>query len=268
VIFGGGRAALWLGCLILVSGAFAPVRAADNLRFSRDTFTFANSTVFDYHEGVAKLRHESGIQKERTPRYTRRCFVMCRTVLQFKKFARFDPRGKPLDDEQLAQRIRSLARHAAWQPPLPDAQRVVFPGYKNVRELSHARGWVLQKNIGLGWPTYVRIGNYRMVYKHSLKYQSHMHDELNATLGRGELFVAFLSDFPTLHINHAVLVYGRKNSMSANGVDRYNTYDPNHPDGPRELIWLPDKQQFNFEKDEEFVGGFARVYRVYGHPLQ
>ena len=244
------------------------MRAADKFRFDRDTLGFTNSTVFEYHEGVASLRRSSGIEKERTPKYTRRCFVMCRTTLQFQKFARFDPNAKPLDDRELAQRIRSLTRHQAWQAPLPNSERVVFPGYRNLRELSQKRGWVLQKNIGLGWPTYVRIGNYRMFYNHSRKYQKKMHDHLNSALDRGELFVAYLSDFPILHINHAVLVYGRKRSVAGDAAERYNCYDPNHPDGPRELAWLADKQVFNFEKDQEFVGGFARIFQVYGKPLQ
>lgn len=256
---------LWLGCATLGFVFVTPVRGAGNFKFDRDTLAFANSTVFDYHEGKARLRRAS--DKEKAPRYTRRCFVMCRTVVQFQKFARFAPGERRLDDDQLANRIRQLAKHAVWQPALPKEQRVVFPGYRNVRELSHERGWVLQKNIGLGWPTYARVGNYRMVFLHSVNYQKKMHEELNAALNRGELFVAFLSDFPILHINHAVMVYQRKSS-SRDGVDRYNTYDPNHPDGPRELVWLPDKQEFNFEKDEEFVGGFTRVFRVYNRPLQ
>ncbi len=243
-----------------------PVRGANAFNFDRDTLAFANSTVFDYHQGKARLRKAS--DKESTPRYTRRCFVMCRTTVQFQKFARFDPRATPLNDEDLAKRIRQLTKHAPWQEALPPDQRVVFPGYRNLRELSHKRGWVLQKNIGLGWPTYVRIGNYRMVYKHSKDYQAYQHDEIEKALTNGQLFVAFLSDFPTLHINHAVMVYGRKRSSPNDKVVRYNTYDPNHPDGPRELTWFPERRVFEFEKDEEFVGGFARVFQVYGKPLQ
>ena len=87
---------------------------------------------------------------------------------------------------------------------------------------------------------------------------------IEAALKRGELFVAYLSDYPTLHINHAVLVYAHKGSHS----DRYLTYDPNHPDGPRELKWIPGKRAFDFQKDEEFVGGFTRVFQVYGKPWQ
>ncbi len=33
-----------------------------------------------------------------TRRIHRRCFVLCRTAMQFRKFARFDPKGAPLDD--------------------------------------------------------------------------------------------------------------------------------------------------------------------------
>lgn len=259
-------AIVWLACA-LVSSAASPAQPSD-FKFDRDTLAFANSTVFEYHQGVARLRPVSGIAKERTPRYTRRCFVMCRTVVQFTKFARFEPRGRPLTDTELAQRIRAVTRHGVYQPALPLEKRVVFPGYRNLRELSHDRGWVMQKNIGLGWPTYLRIGNYRMVYNHSKSYQWKQHEEMNRALNRGELFVAFLSDFPILHINHAVMVYQKKPSPPNETTERYNTYDPNHPDGPRELIWYPDKREFSFEKDEEFVGGFARVFHVYGRPLQ
>jgi hypothetical protein len=173
-----------------------------------------------------------------------------------------------LNDAELAHRVRQVTRHAPYEQALAPAQRVVIPGYKSLRQLSEKRGWVLQKNIGLGWPTYFRIGNYRMFYKHSPSYQAKTHEQLNATLGRGELFIAYLSDFPTLHINHAVLVYERKSPSRKDKADRYNCYDPNHPDGPRELVWFPDKQVFNFEKDQEFAGGFTRVFQVYGRPLQ
>jgi len=261
-----GRAALWLGCAIFFGGTFAAWAAAPDFKFNRDTLAFENSTVFEYNEGVPQLRRNDPGKKQ--PRYTRRCFTMCRTVVQFQKFARFDPRAKPLDDEELAHRVRLVTRNAAWREAAPKAERTVIPGYANLRQLSEKRGLVLQKNIGLGWPTYVRIGNYRMFYKHGRDYQQREHELLNAALANGELFVAYLSDFPTLHINHAVLVYNRKPSKSGGKVERYDCYDPNHADGPRELTWFKDKREFNFEKDQEFVGGFARVFQVYAHPLQ
>jgi hypothetical protein len=168
--------------------------------------------------------------------------------------------------------------HAAYQPN----ERIVFPGYANVRQLSRARMRVLQENIGLGWPTYLRVGNARMVFQHSRGYQEETERRMAQAVDRGELFIGFLSDFPTLHINHAVLVYGRADS--ANGrrahaaratrsttparTKLYLCYDPNHPESPRHLTWFADKGEFAFEKDPEFAGGFTRVYQVYGAPLQ
>ena len=83
----------------------------------------------------------------------------------------------------------------------------------------------------------------------------------------GELFIGYLCTFPRLSINHAVLVYSKKLEGST-GMDRYLVYDPNHPDGPRELTWSQRDHAFTFQKDWDFVGGFVRVYQVYGKPLQ
>src|SRR5205085_1060731 len=174
--------ALLLGCPC--ASAFTPP-----LHFEKDTVGFANMTVFEYQNGIARVRRgESAKQK----RYTRRCFVLCRTTMQFKKFARFDPHAPPLSDEDLAKRIRQVTHHAAWHDPLPEEQRVVFP------------------------------------------------------------------------------VFAKKPKKPGNSTDtdRYVVYDPNHPDGPRELTWSQTVRSFAYQKDWDFVGGNVRVYQVYGMPLQ
>ena len=188
--------------------------------------------------------------------------------MQFRKFARFDSRGSTLDDRELAKRIRAVTRRAAWREPLAENQRIVFPGYANLRAMSKARGRVLQENVGLGWPSYLRPGNFRMFYEHGSNYQETTHAILDAALDRGELFIAYLSTFPSLTINHAILVYARKQDRSGNKIERYLVYDPNHPEASRELSWSPRERAFSFQKDWDFVGGFVRVYQVYGKPLQ
>ena len=85
--------------------------------------------------------------------------------MQFKKFARFDPHGAPLDDTTFAARIRAVTHRAAWTEPLPKDQRIVFPGYKDLREMSEARRELLQLNIGHGWPSYFRPSNARMMFQ-------------------------------------------------------------------------------------------------------
>lgn len=52
--------------------------------------------------------------------------------------------------------------------------------------------------MGLGWPTYFRIGNWRMFGLHSRGYQAIEQTEMEDALGRGEFFVAYLSSFPSL----------------------------------------------------------------------
>src|SRR6266550_8396268 len=129
-----GKSMGWLGVFAVVTLAHAR-DATSAFRFDRDTFAFANQTVFEYHEGHASLRRPSATKRDT---YNRHCFVMARTAMQFKKFARFEPRSTPLDGGSLADRIRALTRQAAWTEPLPENQRIVFPGYKAMKEMSKA----------------------------------------------------------------------------------------------------------------------------------
>lgn len=248
----------------MLLGTGVAFSASPPFRFDRDTFAFANMTVFQYENGVAHLRRG---EDARQRRYTRRCFVLSRTAMQFRKFARFDPHLPPLNDRELATRIRMVTTRAAWKPPLPEDQKVVFPGYADLRQMSEARGLILQENAGKGWPTYWRPGNYRMIFEPGISYQEETHKNLNAALGRGDLFVGYLTTFPNFSINHAVLVYTRKPGSSS-GIDRYLVYDSNHPDKPRELWWSEREHTFGYEKDWDFVGGHIRVYQIYGKPLQ
>src|SRR4029077_9150111 len=96
--------------------------------------------------------------------------------------AAFDAEGRrkaPLDDAALAARVRDLTRHAAWAKPLPENQRIVFPGYKDLKEMSKARRELVQLNIGHGWPSYFRIGNARMIFQDGTGYQEKTHARLN-----------------------------------------------------------------------------------------
>ena len=255
--------AWWLGAFAAVAFARADT-ATTEFRFDRDTFAFANQTVFEYHEGHASLRKSSATRKDA---YNRHCFVMSRTALQFKKFARFEPRSTPLDDESLAARIRAVTRQPTWTDPLPANQRIVFPGYKDLKEMSKARRELVQLNIGHGWPSYFRMSNARMIFQDGTSYQERTHAQLNAALARGELFVAFLTTYPRFSINHSVLIYKLKSS-SPNPGDHYLVYDPNHPESPRDLTWSARDRAFSFQKDWDFIGGYVRVYRVYAKPLQ
>jgi hypothetical protein len=161
-----------------------------------------------------------------------------------------------------------VTRQAAWTEPLPENQRIVFPGYKDLKEMSKAHRELVQLNIGHGWPSYFRMSNARMLFQDGTGYQERTHAYLNAALARGELFVAFLTTYPRFSINHSILIYKLKSSSPNPGVDHYLVYDPNHPESPRELTWSAHDRAFSYQKDWDFVGGLVRVYQVYGKPLQ
>ena len=249
--------------IIFVAFSNAQAGSADGFNYKRDTLSFANWTVFSYENGrIVSHKNQFGHH------YSRRCFVMTRTVAQFYKFARFEPKVARVDDRELTKRVRDVTRRQPWHDPLPAEKRVVIPGYSNLRELSQAKTPLMQGNIGVGWVVYLRPGNARMFFEHSKEYQEKTHRLLEESLARDEFFIAYLSDYPILHINHSVLVYKHDRARSADGNDYYLVYDPNHPDRPRHLKWLAAKQEFDFEKDQEFAGGFTRVFQVYGKALQ
>jgi hypothetical protein len=259
---GGCRSCGWVAAIFL-SVASAHAGSADGFNYNRDTLSFANWTVFSYENGkIVSHKNQYGHH------YSRRCFVMTRAVEQFYKFARFEPNAPRVGDRELTKRIRNITRRPPWHDPLPFQKRIVIPGYSNLRQLSQANESLMQRNIGLGWVVYLRPGNVRMFYLHDKKYQEKTHRLVEEALARQEFFIAYLSDFPILHINHSVLVYKHDKPRGADGTDHYLVYDPNHPERPRHLEWLPAKREFSYEKDNEFAGGFTRVFQVYGKALQ
>ena len=248
---------------IFVAATSVQAGSADGFNYNRDTLSFANWTVFTYENGrIVSHKNQFGHH------YSRRCFVMTRAVEQFYKFARFEPSAPKLDDNELHKRIRAITRKPPWHDPLAPEKRIVIPGYRNLRELSTAKTLLLQQNIGLGWVVYLRLGNVRMFYLHDKRYQEKTHRLLEQTLANREFFIAYLSDFPILHINHSVLVYKHSTPRSPDGSDHYLVYDPNHPEAPRHLEWHPAKREFSYQKDREFAGGFTRVFQIYGKALQ
>ena len=249
--------------VLCVAISTASAGSADGFNYNRDTLSFANWTVFSYENGrIVSHKNQYGHH------YSRRCFVMPRAVEQFYKFARFEPKAPRVDDRELTKRVRNITRRPPWHDPLPFEKRIVIPGYSNLRQLSQEKMSLMQGNIGLGWVVYLRPGNVRMFYLHDKNYQEKTHRLLEETLAHQEFFIAYLSDFPILHINHSVLVYNHDKPRSTDGTDHYLVYDPNHPERPRHLEWLPAKREFSYEKDNEFAGGFTRVFQVYGKALQ
>ncbi len=236
-------------------------RGKEGWRWERDRFAFANETVWNYE-------HEENPSRKDRKRvgYTRRCFVMARGALQFYKFARFDPCGEKLSDKALARRVREVARIPVWKKARTSEERVVFSGYGSLKKLSEERGEILRRHLGLGWPTYFRIANVWMPFPVTRGHQQRVADRLWDRLQKEKIGgVLWLIRFPSLAINHAVLVYAGE-KMKDGYV--FRVYDPNYADRSLELRFEASRRVFVFPKTFYFRGGEVTVRETYGSPWQ
>jgi hypothetical protein len=249
--------------LVMISAGCASVQptagAGQPFDFQHDTFAYANELVFNYQNGV----HTPDVKpQEREHSYTRRCFIMAAGVVQFWKHARFEPQAPPVSTEELARRIRDVRDRAAWWPSEPPDQRVAFPGFANLHELSEREGRLLRANMGAGWTTYFHLRKFPMPFKPSPEDEGHLCDNLQSWLHQGHPMVVWLYNFPELNINHAVTVFEEIAATQPRQVI-FHVYDPNYTDAPRTLTFDRTAQVFSYEKTFYFSGGPVHVRRMY-----
>ena len=232
-------------------------------RYDTDSFSFANETVWNYVNG--SVQSESSRPPTEKRDYTRRCFVVTRAAVQFWKFARFDPKAAPLSHNQLAARIRDVTDRSVWLPPLTSEKRVLFPGYANLREISAANPSIFQANIGLGWPVYFRAGNMPIVAPVYREIEAQLSDEILHDLQLNYPTIVWLYNFPSLSINHVVVVLGARRDR--NQV-HYQVYDPNYTDGPKKLDYDMATRTFSYQPTFYYKGGTVDARAIYRGILQ
>src|SRR5436189_413852 len=114
----GCRFSGWAAAIFLVVHS-AQAGSADGFNYKRDTLSFANWTVFTYENGrIVSHKNQFGHH------YSRRCFVMTRTVEQFYKFARFESKSPRLNEAELTKRVRVVTKKQPWLNPLPPEKRI------------------------------------------------------------------------------------------------------------------------------------------------
>jgi hypothetical protein len=229
--------------------------------YATDTFAFANETVWNYVGGT--VQPESAQAKKRE--YTRHCFVLTRASVQFWKFARFEPAAKPLSREALARRIREVTERSVWLPALPSSRRIVFPGYASLRAISQADPAVFQANIGLGWPIYFRPGNAPIAVPTSHSTETRLNGEIYRDLQQNYPTIVWLYLFPSLKINHVVVIY--RGERDGN-LYHYLVYDPNYADAPKQLAFNAATQTFSYQPTFFFSGGDVTARAIYRGVMQ
>ncbi|MDP9291882.1 MAG: hypothetical protein M3O82_05910, partial [Verrucomicrobiota bacterium] len=225
----------------------------------RDTFAFANDTLRIY-EFDTQGRTLSKTRKT-PPKYTRRCFVLCRSVLQFYKFARFEPNQPRVSPAEYRNLIRHISKIPVW---FPANRRIVVPGYADLRHFSADHEPMLQEDLGVWWAVYLRIGNWRMAYGFPRAWQDSLAHRLTEQIDAGGIQALFLTCFRPL--NHCVIAFGYE--RLTNGDIAFICYDPNNADAPLRLLYQKKTQSFILPRTTYYNGGPVNVYRAYLNPWQ
>jgi hypothetical protein len=241
--------------------AYVPpaVAAPAPLRYPEDTFAFKNETVWNYVNGTPQA-------ETRAPRqYTNRCFVLSRSLVQFWKFARFDPNQKPLPADQLARRIREVCARSVWLPALAPKDRIVIPGYHNLHQASDKMRGVFEANLGLGWPFYFRAGNMSITFWVTRTTEERLNGEIFHDLQLNTPTIVWVYRFPSLKMNHVVVIYAGTHDRAGY---HYRVYDPNYCDRYSNLDYDPGSRTFSYQNVYFFKGGPVTVRSIYRGLLQ
>jgi len=249
-----------LAALLLAGCASNPLRECSATRpfdFQRDTFAFANGLTWEY--GYDAQGKWTSHRRAPPPHYTLHCFVVARSAAQFFVNARFDP-GQPPADEATYRRLIRQVVSTRLRRPLPDSEKIVIPGYADLRSFSRAREALLQAECGSATQGYFQRGNWRMVMPFTRHEQARMSQQLLEDLKGRHPLVIHAVCFPSLTINHALLIF------SARETDQeilFEIYDPNDPDKPSTLAYNRARRTFLLPASAYFPGGPVNVYEVY-----
>ena len=242
------------GCASSRSGT-AETRRPFN--FQTDTFAYPNELVwiYQYDEHGKWVSHP----RDPKPEYSHHCFVVARSAKQFLEHARFDTNQPVADAATYRKLIRKVATASASTFPA-DSDKVVIPGYANLHAFSEAQAPLLKAECGGAWQSYFQHGHWRIMMPFSRRYQKNVSEELLADLKENRPPVVHLICFPSLRINHAILLFDASESEKE---IRFSVYDPNDPSAPTTLTFDRASRTFTFPANSYFPGGKVNVYEVY-----
>ncbi len=212
--------------------------SARPFNFQTDTFAFPNQLLWEYDYD---------------------CVVLARSARQFFENARFDV-GLPVADETTYRKLIRQVVNTNPRDRLPPGQRIVIPGYTNLRAFSEAREPLLKAECGSAWQSYDQRGNWRMIMPFSRQQQEGVAGQLAADLARSGPVLVHLVRFPHISINHTMLLYACR---VTEGGTEFTAYDPNTPAHPVTLSYDHASRTFLLPRTHYFPGGRVDVYEIY-----
>lgn len=221
------------------------------LRFGVDTFAFRNDSRI-HHRGKPDL-------------YASRCFVLGRAVVQFQRFARFEPDAPRLAAAEYTALVQRITRRAPWRAPLPVAERAVVPGFGSLHELTRGEEAAVKAGLPRRFWTLVHWTNWRIIFPLPRAQQERVAAEIIAELQAGRPAQLLITDFPRIRCNHSVLAFDFRAS-DQDSVD-FSVYDPNDPTVPGVIRF--DRRERRY-RPAPLCGvdvPYLRAFRMYCSPL-
>ena len=248
-------------CLTLVLCGCSTSRTAGSVSgrpfvFKQDTFAYANELVWEYHFDPAK-RTTTHERRQPPPTYTHRCFVVARSAKQFFLHATFDA-SQPIAKESTYRRL--IRQVLSRSPRSASGEKVLIPGYANLYAFSEAQEPLLKSECGGAWQSYFQRGHWRMIFPFCRAHQEKMAEQLVKSVKRSRPAVVHVVRFPSLSINHALVLF---DAAEIENKILFQTYDPNEPDKPATLIYDRETHTFELPANSYFIGGRVDVYEVY-----
>ena len=254
------RLILTLPVLLLVNGCATQCRQnyALPFDFQRDTFAYRNDLKWEYlfDDATGKTSHR---RREPEPDYTHHCFVVARSARQFFQHATFDA-GRPAVDEA---DYRKLIHQVVGRDPMrctADEERVVIPGFANLREFSLAREQLLKEECGGAWRSYLQRGHWRMVLPFTRGHQEREAARLAESIRENRPPIVHIVSFPQLAINHALVLFAVEEVADELHFAAYDPYDPSRP---VPLTFDRSARKFLFDRNAYFTGGKVNIYEIY-----
>ena len=162
-----------------------------------------------------------------------------------------------VDEASYRERIEQIV---STSPRRDLKDKIIIPGYANLYAFSQAEEALLKERCGGAWQSYFQRGHWRMIFPMPRRQQKKTAGQLKASLRENRPPVVHLVRFPSLSINHAVVVF----DLAENDREiQFSVYDPNSPEEPARLVYDRAARRFTFPANHYFAGGRVDVYEVY-----
>lgn len=230
---------------------------ARRFEFARDSFAFANELVWEYRMDAAAGKMTFG-PRDPKPEYAHRCFALARVARQFFYHARFAADQPVATDETYRQCVRAvIARHP--RIPCKSEAQIVIPGFAGLRAFSRAQEKLLKAGCGGAWRSYFLRSHWRMIFPFSRAHQTRTAGSLVAALKQNFLPIVHIVKFPSLTVNHAIVLFG----MTETGRGwEFEAYDPNNAEKPERLTFDRATQTFFLPANSYWPSGALDVSHI------